>query len=78
MKNTTDKIEETPSEQVKPTLSSLYAELSKIRLSLLVVVTTGAGFIMASPLGIDWLMLLWTLLGTTACAGSAAALQPIN
>ncbi len=77
MKNTTDRIEETPSEQVKPTLSSLYAELSKIRLSLLVVVTTGAGFILASPLGIDWYMLFWTLLGTTACAGSAAALNQL-
>jgi protoheme IX farnesyltransferase len=61
----------------KPSLRKLYAELAKIRLSLLVVVTTGAGFIMASPLGIDWLMLLWTVLGTAACAGSAAALNQL-
>ncbi len=56
---------------------NLYAELSKIRLSLLVVMTTCAGFIMASPLGIDWVILLWTVLGTTACAGSAAALNQL-
>jgi len=43
----------------------------------MVVITTGAGFIMASPLGIDWLTLLWTLVGTTACAGSAAALNQL-
>jgi len=60
-----------------PRLMSLYGELSKIRLSLMVVITTGTGFIMASPLGIDWMMLLWTLIGTTACAGSAAALNQL-
>jgi len=77
MKNTTPIIEKTSGGQAKPSLSSLYGELTKIRLSLLVVVTTGAGFIMASPLGIDWQMLLWTLIGTTACAGSASALNQL-
>ena len=63
--------------EASPRLMSLYGELSKIRLSLMVVITTGTGFIMASPLGIDWLTLLWTLIGTTACAGSAAALNQL-
>lgn len=61
----------------KPSLMTLYNELMKIRLSALVVVTTGVGFIMASPLGIEWYTLLWTLIGTTACAGSAAALNQV-
>jgi protoheme IX farnesyltransferase len=77
MKSIPHAIEDVPTEQSKPSLANLYAELSKIRLSLLVVVTTGAGFILASPLGIDWITLLWTLLGTTACAGSAAALNQL-
>ena len=77
MKNTTAIKEEVQKLQIKPSLASLYSELAKIRLSLLVVVTAGAGFILASPLGIDWLALLWTLLGTTACAGSAAALNQL-
>jgi protoheme IX farnesyltransferase len=77
MQNTTVTNEEVQNTQIKPSLAKLYSELSKIRLSLLVVVTTGAGFILASPLGIDWLTLLWTLLGTTACACSAAALNQL-
>jgi protoheme IX farnesyltransferase len=77
MKNTTATNEESQNLQIKPSLASLYSELAKIRLSLLVVVTAGAGFILASPLGIDWLTLLWTLLGTTACAGSASALNQL-
>ncbi len=77
MKITTTSIEDTATTQTKPSLKHLYAELSKIRLSLLVVVTTGVGFIMASPLGINWMTLMWTVLGTTACAGSAAALNQL-
>ena len=77
MEHTSTPITDVAIAQSKPSLGSVYAELSKIRLSLMVVVTTGAGFIMASPLGIDWLTLLWTLIGTTACAGSAAALNQL-
>ena len=77
MSNTTTIHEEVQNAPSKPSLRKLYADLAKIRLSMLVVVTTGAGFILASPLGIDWLMLLWTVLGTTACAGSAAALNQL-
>ena len=77
MKSTTPTNEEVQNTLIKPSFAKLYSDLTKIRLSLLVVVTTGAGFILASPLGIDWLTLLWTLLGTTACAGSAAALNQL-
>jgi protoheme IX farnesyltransferase len=61
----------------KPSILILYSDLSKMRLSMLVVVTTGAGFIMASPLGIDWMVFLWTILGTFCCACSAAALNQV-
>lgn len=64
----------------KLTLSELprqYARLTKLRLSLMVVITTGVGFIMASHEGIDWLLLLWTVLGTIACALSANALNQV-
>ena len=77
MDSTTTPTQTTILDEGSPRLMSLYGELSKIRLSLMVVITTGTGFIMASPLGIDWMMLLWTLIGTTACAGSAAALNQL-
>jgi len=72
-----DDSEHTDRRAGKPSLMTLYNELMKIRLSALVVVTTGVGFIMASPLGIEWYTLLWTLIGTTACAGSAATLNQL-
>ncbi|MDP7005768.1 MAG: heme o synthase [Phycisphaerales bacterium] len=58
-------------------LPGLYCELTKIRLSALVVVTTAVGFVMVSPTAIDWIKLLWTVLGTTFCAGAAAALNQV-
>ncbi len=61
----------------KPSIFATYAELAKIRLSLLTVVTAGVGFAMASPLGIDWTTLLFTVLGTLACACSASALNQL-
>lgn len=58
-------------------LPRLYATLTKARLSVLVVVTTAVGFIMASGLDIQWWLLLWTVLGTMACALSANALNQV-
>ncbi|MEE2906769.1 MAG: heme o synthase [Planctomycetota bacterium] len=58
-------------------LPRLYATLTKARLSVLVVVTTAVGFIMASGLSIQWWLLLWTVLGTMACALSANALNQV-
>lgn len=77
MESTSTSTQSAPLGEVSPRLVSLYGELSKIRLSLMVVITTGTGFILASPLGVDWMVLLWTLIGTTACAGSAAALNQL-
>jgi len=54
-----------------------YCELTKIRLSLMVVMTTAAGFVMASTLGIDWTRMLWTVIGTACCACAASALNQV-
>jgi heme o synthase len=56
----------------------LYMELSKARLSAMVVVTTGLGYVVASratpsPGGFDWMRLLWTCVGTFLAAAGAAA-----
>ena len=58
-------------------LLHLYADLVKLRLSMLVVVTAGVGCIMASGSTIDWLLVLWTVVGTMACAASANAINQI-
>ncbi|GBG69123.1 hypothetical protein CBR_g3821 [Chara braunii] len=50
-----------------------YYELSKARLSLLVVTTAGAGYVMASGEVIDWSGLMWTSIGTMMAASSANA-----
>ena len=49
---------------------TIYKELSKARLSALVVCTTGAGFMVAGP-PFDWLVMSGTCIGTALCAASA-------
>ena len=56
---------------------SLYAVLVKMRLSLLVVMTSAVGYVMASSGPMNWLMLLWTVLGTLLCACSANGLNQV-
>jgi len=61
-------------------LTSLYMQLTKARLSALVLLTAGVGFILGSPVGqsaagLDWWRLAWTMLGTALAAGSASALN---
>ena len=58
-------------------LPSLYAVLVKMRLSLLVVMTTAVGYVMASTGPMNWLTLLWTVLGTLLCACSANGLNQV-
>ncbi|MCH2139727.1 MAG: heme o synthase [Phycisphaerales bacterium] len=55
----------------------MYADLVKLRLSLLVVVTAGVGCIMASGSSIQWLVLIWAVTGTLACAAAANAINQI-
>ena len=58
-------------------LAQLYKQLSKAKLSALVVSTTVAGFVAGSGDSIDWKKLGWTYIGTTAAASSANALNQI-
>ncbi len=51
--------------------------LAKARLSVLVLVTTLVGFLMASADGIDWVRLLHTMLGTGLVTASAAILNQL-
>ena len=59
-------------ERKPQTLFQAYCELTKIKLSLLVVMSTAVAFVMASELGIDWMVFLWTVIGTTLSAAAAA------
>jgi protoheme IX farnesyltransferase len=56
-----------------------YLELTKARLSAMVVFSTAVGFVLASAAAgpIDWLSLLWTVLGTALAAGSANGLNQV-
>jgi protoheme IX farnesyltransferase len=58
-------------------LPHLYTELTKARLSALVVLTAGVGFVLASQGPMDWTGLLWTIVGTSLAAGAANALNQI-
>ncbi len=54
-----------------------YAQMAKIRLSAMVVLTTAVGFIMASKFGIDWTKLLYTVIGTSLAACCANVFNQI-
>lgn len=54
---------------------ALLLELTKARLSGLVVVTTAVGYLIASGPVIDWTRLAWTVIGTAFAAGGANALN---
>lgn len=54
-----------------------YFELSKARLSMLVVSTAGAGYVMGSGLAIDYYGLSWTCLGTFCVAAAANTINQI-
>ena len=51
---------------------------TKVRVNLLVVATTAGGFYMASPDGMNVLVLAFTVAGTALVAGGAAALNQIS
>ena len=66
---------------VKRPLLALYLELTKARLSVLVLLTTAVGFVVAARVtgmgGMAWGRLLWTITGTALAAGCANALNQI-
>lgn len=53
----------------------IYLELSKVRLSLMVLVTTAVGFVLAAPGDVRWARLFWAVLGTGVSAFGANALN---
>jgi protoheme IX farnesyltransferase len=57
------------------TAFSDYLILTKVRITALVLVTTAAGFLLASSARVDPALLAWTLLGTGLAASGAAALN---
>ena len=60
----------------RPSLLRIYMQLTKARLSALVILTTAAGYLLAAP-RVEWMTLMWTVLGTALSAGSANALNQI-
>jgi len=56
---------------------SIYAELFKARLTLLVLLTTWVGFYLGYRGPVDYLLMLHTLLGTALVAGGASALNQL-
>ncbi|MHC5004801.1 MAG: heme o synthase [Planctomycetota bacterium] len=57
--------------------AGVVADLTKARLSAMVVLTTAVGFVLATRGDIDWLRLLWTTAGTALAAASACALNQV-
>jgi len=66
---------EVESDLAEPGLLSDLATLTKARLSLLVIVTTFIGFLLASTGPIDWIHLFNATLGTALAAAGAGALN---
>ncbi|MCH8822513.1 MAG: protoheme IX farnesyltransferase [Planctomycetes bacterium] len=61
----------------KRSLPGMYMQLTKVRLSALVVLTTAVGFVMASVGPIDWMRLMWVVIGTLLTAGAASVFNQI-
>ena len=74
-----------PAVVTRRSLPALYLELTKARLSLLVLLTTAVGYVLGAGAGfgsgfgggIDWSVLLWTMVGTALAAGAANALNQV-
>ncbi len=63
------------SEVLPPRFASDLAELVKARLTLLVLLTTAAGYYLASSSPVNWMGLFHAFLGTSLAAAGAAALN---
>jgi protoheme IX farnesyltransferase len=70
---------ETTGPDARPSPLAIASELTKFRLSMLVLWTTATGAMLAAHLhgGIGGLTLLWTLLGTAMSAGAASAVNQV-
>ena len=58
-------------------LLNVFKQLSKARLSTLVVLSAAAGFVAGSGENVEWSKLCWTSFGTFACAASANSFNQI-
>ncbi len=54
-----------------------YVALAKVRITMMVVLTTAVGFAMAAPRPLDWLLLLNALVGTALVSSGASALNQV-
>ena len=66
-----------PSWQRAAELLQIYKQLSKAKLSLLVVASAGAGYVAGSPENISWPGLGWTVTGTFCAAACANTLNQV-
>jgi heme o synthase len=63
--------------QAENSRASDFWELTKPRLTFLVLVTTFVGFCMGAQSGIDWILFVHTMMGTAFVAGGAAVLNQV-
>jgi protoheme IX farnesyltransferase len=59
-------------------LRSMYLELTKARLSAMVLLTTATGYVLASTGAIDWVRFAATIVGTALAAGAANTLNQVR
>src|SRR5579862_2050357 len=59
------------------TLTAVYCELFKVRLTTLVLLTTLVGFYLGSRGPISWILMVNLMLGTALLAGGASALNQL-
>lgn len=60
-----------------PSRTADFIELTKPRIAGMVLAATLAGFYMASEAGMDWMLLLHTLIGTAMTGGGASAINHV-
>ncbi len=66
---------ESPLAPAKSRAASDFAELIKMRLNMMVLITTLIGFVVGTVGAIDWRLLLETVIGTGLCAAGASTLN---
>src|SRR6266550_8121247 len=75
MKTATLEVQNTNLTSARARLAADFAELVKARLTLLVLLTTAAGFYLGAEPPIDYVALFHVVFGTAAAAAGAAALN---
>lgn len=76
--NQSDVVMNPPAAQARRSgLIHQYMELGKARLTALVVVTAGVGYVMGARGEINWLTLFWLIIGTALAAVGAAAFNQL-